>query len=52
MALEDRERWDRRFRDGSHVSQEAPTWLDALTNEIPRKGRALDVASGAGRVAC
>lgn len=52
MALEDRERWDRRFREGSHASQEAPAWLDALTNEIPRKGRALDVASGAGRVAC
>ncbi len=52
MASEDRERWDRRFREGSHTSQGAPVWLEKLGDELPRKGRALDVASGAGRVAC
>ena len=52
MASEDRKGWDRRFREGSHASQEAPAWLDTLDDEIPRKGGALDVAAGAGRVAC
>ena len=51
MASEDRERWDRRYVEGSHIKEAAPDWVGALGDEIPRQGRALDVASGTGRVA-
>ena len=51
MSSDDRERWDRRFREGSHTQLLAPEWLAALDDEIPREGCALDVAAGAGRVA-
>jgi SAM-dependent methyltransferase len=49
----DRERWDRRYAAGSHSDGEPPGWLDApdLPLEVPRDGRALDVAAGVGRVA-
>jgi tellurite methyltransferase len=51
MAEADRERWDRIYRDGGHTDGGAPAWLDELDAELPRAGRALDVASGAGRLA-
>jgi SAM-dependent methyltransferase len=51
MAEADRERWDRRYRAGSHAALEAPGWLAEIDDELPRSGRALDVATGAGRVA-
>lgn len=51
MAEADRERWDRAWRDGGHDPGAAPDWLDAFDAELPRAGRALDVAAGAGRVA-
>jgi SAM-dependent methyltransferase len=51
MAEADRERWDRIWRDGAHAQAGPPAWLAELDAELPRSGRALDVASGAGRVA-
>ncbi len=49
MSETDREKWDRRYREGSyqartHASELLVEWLPRL----PR-GRALDVAAGAGR---
>jgi SAM-dependent methyltransferase len=51
MAEADRERWDRRYRAGSHAGLELPGWLDEFDRELPASGRGLDVAAGAGRVA-
>lgn len=49
MSDDDRERWNQRYRDGAYEQRVHPSalvaeWIDRL----PR-GRALDVASGAGR---
>lgn len=49
MSRNERTRWDERYASGSYLPRTAPTpllvaWLDRL----PR-GRALDVATGAGR---
>jgi SAM-dependent methyltransferase len=46
----ERERWDRAWREGAHEDPPPPDWLDAI-EALPRRGRALDVAAGAGRVA-
>ena len=51
MAEGDRERWDAIHRAGGHSDDVAPDWLAALDAELPRTGRALDVAAGKGRVA-
>jgi SAM-dependent methyltransferase len=51
VAEGERERWDRIFREGGHVDLGPPGWLAELDAELPRAGRALDVASGAGRLA-
>lgn len=51
MAEGDRERWDAAHCAGSHVDAPTPEWLTALDAELPRSGRALDVASGTGRLA-
>ena len=51
MAEADREHWDRVFREGGHGDSGPPAWLAELDAELPRAGRALDVASGAGRLA-
>jgi len=51
MAEGDRERWDATHRAGGHGGAPAPEWLAALDAELPRAGRALDVASGTGRLA-
>lgn len=51
MANSDRTRWDRRYREGSKTDPAPPAWLEAVSEEVPRTGRALDVASGAGRYA-
>lgn len=51
MAADDRERWDRIWREAGHGDGGRLDWLDALADELPTRGRALDVASGAGRVA-
>jgi SAM-dependent methyltransferase len=51
VAQEDREHWDRVFREGGHGDPAPPAWLAELDAELPRSGRALDVAAGAGRLA-
>jgi SAM-dependent methyltransferase len=51
MADAERERWDRIWREGGHGEAGPPDWLAELDAELPRAGRALDVASGAGRLA-
>jgi tellurite methyltransferase len=51
VAAPDRERWDASFRAGGHRGETPPSWLAAFDAELPRTGRALDVAAGTGRVA-
>jgi len=51
MARDDQERWDRRYDDDAYTSAGAPDWLEAIASEIPDTGRALDIATGTGRVA-
>ncbi|MEZ4338991.1 MAG: class I SAM-dependent methyltransferase [Sandaracinaceae bacterium] len=50
MADEDRTKWDARY-EASGSPGSAPAWLDAWDAVLPRSGRALDVASGTGRLA-
>jgi tellurite methyltransferase len=50
VAAGDRERWDRKHADVTHDG-EAPEWLTTLDAELPREGRALDVAAGTGAMA-
>ena len=50
----ERDKWNRRYREGSHGSHEPdPLLLHAYENFIeplfPEAGRALDVAGGVGR---
>jgi len=46
-----RERWDRRWARGCHSDGEPPDWLEEIEAFGSAGGRALDIASGAGRVA-
>ena len=49
MSDEERATWDRRYRDGSYQPRSSPfSLLEQMIDRIPR-GRALDVACGAGR---
>lgn len=49
MSTAERDKWDARYRDGAYESRTHPTAL--LAEWLPRlpRGRALDVACGAGR---
>lgn len=49
MADADREKWDARYRTGDYP-QGDPTWLKHFEDDLPKKGRALDVAAGSGRL--
>ena len=51
MANADREKWDARHAGTEPGSRTAPRWLDEVEPELPREGRALDVACGTGRIA-
>jgi SAM-dependent methyltransferase len=52
MSDADRERWDLRWAAGAERDGAAPPeWLRELGDDWPARGRALDVAAGAGRVA-
>jgi SAM-dependent methyltransferase len=51
VSESDRERWDRRYRERAHPEGEGPDWLREFEGELPKGGRALDVATGTGRVA-
>jgi len=48
MAQEDRERWDARYRGSGHASGVPMAALVELSRWLPDRGRALDVAGGAG----
>ena len=49
MAESDREKWDRRYAEGSYRSRTHPSpFLQERLPDLPR-GRALDLACGAGR---
>ena len=49
MTQADREKWDQRYADGSYLSRAHPSpFLVERLAELP-KGRALDLACGAGR---
>ena len=52
MSEADRVRWDRSYGEGAHSGEDPPAWLDRVARRLPRAGRALDIAAGAGRVAC
>jgi len=49
MSAEDRSRFDARFAAGAHCQHTPSPWLVALADQLPQRGRALDVAGGAGR---
>ena len=49
MSDDDRERWNQRYRDGAYEQRVHPSALIAEWIEGLPRGRALDVASGAGR---
>ena len=51
MAAGDAERWDEKYRSGSHREAAAPDWLKEVASSWPSGGRALDLAAGSGRVA-
>lgn len=51
MGADDRARWDARYASAREAPGPAPRWLDAFDDALPRTGRALDVASGTGRMA-
>jgi tellurite methyltransferase len=51
MADADRRKWDARYREQGGRSCEPCSFLSALTELLPRQGRALDVAGGIGRSA-
>lgn len=51
MAESDRIRWDQRYAEHNEIKGVPPTWLEEIEDELPRQGRALDVAAGSGRLA-
>ena len=50
MSHDDRDKWNARYRESCPYSREEPSaFLLSLDELLPRTGRALDVAGGAGR---
>ncbi|MCO5169092.1 MAG: class I SAM-dependent methyltransferase [Planctomycetes bacterium] len=49
MGDADRERWDARYREQGPCAAAPSALVTALDDLLPRRGRALDVAGGAGR---
>lgn len=49
MSDFDREKWNARYAAGDHASPQPSSLLTRLDETLPRQGRALDVAGGAGR---
>lgn len=50
-AMDDRERWNQRYRDGSHRGAGPHPWAVEVADALPRRGRALDLAGGVGALA-
>jgi SAM-dependent methyltransferase len=49
MSDADRDKWDARYRERGAESSAPAAFLTSLAELLPRRGRALDVAGGAGR---
>ncbi len=50
MSQADRDKWNARFREGTpYASKDPSSFLVSLDDLLPRQGRALDLAGGAGR---
>ena len=49
MSDDDRARWDARYRRGEEGAGAPSPFVLAAAEHVPRRGRALDVAAGAGR---
>ncbi len=49
MAEGDRQKWNARYLSGSHCSTTPSAFLVGQEDKLPKTGRALDVAGGAGR---
>lgn len=49
MSIADRDKWEARYRAGAVESTEPSPFLVGLADLLPQRGRALDVAGGAGR---
>ena len=49
MSVEDREKWDQRYREGAYVSRNYPSEFLRNRAELLNIGRAMDLACGAGR---
>lgn len=50
-VMDDRERWNQRYREGSHAGGAPHPWALECADALPRRGRALDLAGGAGALA-
>lgn len=48
MSQTDRDKWNAKYRDATELSAPSP-FLLSVAGELPRSGRALDVAGGTGR---
>ena len=50
MSAADRRKWDTRYREGAYEARRHPSaFLAAWADRLPQRGRALDLACGAGR---
>ena len=50
MSDADRSRWDERYRQGAYASRQHPSaFLADCIEQLPHRGRALDLACGTGR---
>lgn len=50
MSLADRDKWDRRYREGAYQTRAHPSaFVTQCADYLPPTGRALDLACGAGR---
>ena len=49
MSRADADKWDARYQQGSHTSRNPSPFLVSLSDSLPTRGRALDVAGGVGR---
>src|SRR3954462_14506830 len=50
MSQADRDKWNTRYREGTSYARKEPSpYLVSLEDLLPRRGRALDMAGGAGR---
>lgn len=50
MSDDDQKLWDRKWSEQRDLPRSAPSWVAELESELPRTGRGVDVAAGAGRM--